>query len=210
MSENDLRALVVEDDQLFRNHALVPLIQRAGLEVEVAGNVKEGVAKLAEQAFDIIFVDFYLPDGTGCELMDRITVDGGGRPYVILVSGISDVPKMKDASRSGARDFLIKPFDSTEFREVLRRAKKVLAAAASPLPFWVEKYAVEFANRRTTEMLAARYEGLTNREVAERFGLVESGVKYLLRIEFFAPLGAGSLSQLDSAAKAWFERKLRE
>ncbi len=212
MSNTKLRALLVDDDELFRNHGILPLARRVGLDVAVATNLRDGLESLDRELFGIVFADFHLPDGNGCDLVKKaVSASIDGRPYCIVVSGTRDVYETNAAWRAGAHDFLVKPFLPKEFRSVVARARQALSGPPTSLPFWIGRFAAEHCGADDAiAMLAARYQGKMNREIGPLFGITESGVKQRLSKEFFTPLGAGRLSELDSAARAWFEEEERE
>jgi signal transduction histidine kinase/ActR/RegA family two-component response regulator len=120
------RVLLVEDDpshQLLIKRALSPLCG----ELVVAGTVREAEAIRRAAPCDLIVTDMNLPDGSGPELVARLSNDGV--PVVVLTSSNS-VEAGVEAMKLGARDFLVKNFDHT-FRDVLGLSiSRVFAAVA--------------------------------------------------------------------------------
>lgn len=68
-----LRLLFVDDSQSVR-HTYKQLLTEQGFEVELAGNVTEGYARALSGGFDLMIFDYYMPDGSGDELVSRLKV----------------------------------------------------------------------------------------------------------------------------------------
>jgi DNA-binding NtrC family response regulator len=115
-------ALLVEDDADFRE-SLAALIAREGFDTAEAASLAEARARLAEAAFDLVFVDLGLPDGNGLELLDP-AASGGGTADVVVISGNATVESAVDALRQGALDFLVKPIDRNRLRAILANAER--------------------------------------------------------------------------------------
>jgi len=67
-----------------------------------------------------LLVDVYLPDGSGLELVQALRAEGCDSE-VILITAASDLASVQGALRSGALDYLIKPFQQHRLREALSR-----------------------------------------------------------------------------------------
>src|SRR6185436_13587824 len=88
---------------------------------ECAETIKEADAILARHAPDLLIVDVKLPDGDGLELLDRLRARGVGAP-AIVVTAFGTVDRAVHAMRSGASDFLVKPFDNERLRSAVASA----------------------------------------------------------------------------------------
>ncbi len=69
-----LNLLFIDDSQSVR-FAYKQMLQGQGFEVDVAASIAEGNAKAQSGTFDLIIVDYYLPDGTGDQLVTRLKAD---------------------------------------------------------------------------------------------------------------------------------------
>jgi diguanylate cyclase (GGDEF)-like protein/PAS domain S-box-containing protein len=69
-----LNLLFIDDSQSVR-FAYKQMLQGQGFEVDVAASIAEGNAKAQSGTFDLIVVDYYLPDGTGDQLVTRLKAD---------------------------------------------------------------------------------------------------------------------------------------
>jgi len=112
-----MKALIVDDDQGIR-WILERVLKEEGFEVSQAETIAEAEA-LAKEKFDIIFLDVYLPDGNGMKLLESGKFDV---PTVMLTAETT-FGHAAEAYRTGAMEYLPKPFDLTEVRQLARRVK---------------------------------------------------------------------------------------
>jgi response regulator RpfG family c-di-GMP phosphodiesterase len=114
-------------------------------------------------AWDLLIIDYMMPDMNGLELIAQLQGDARERPPVLMVTASMDVDVRHRALENGASDFLIKPIDKVEFlartRNMLqlRRATVGLQHRASWLADEVAKATRELrAREQETIMLLAR------------------------------------------------------
>jgi DNA-binding response OmpR family regulator len=90
----------------------------------MAHNGKDGLELLKLYSYDMILLDWGLPDLTGLDVLKSFRADGGKTP-VIFLTGRSETKDKETGLDSGADDYLTKPFDVKELaariRAVLRR-----------------------------------------------------------------------------------------
>ena len=89
------------------------LLQLEGIESAVATDGHEGAAALAEEAFDAVILDLKMPGMDGQQLLEWIRSEGLRLP-VIMISALGEIKDAVKALKSGANDYLIKPFDPSE------------------------------------------------------------------------------------------------
>ncbi|MRR08166.1 MAG: diguanylate cyclase, partial [Deltaproteobacteria bacterium] len=111
------RILVVEDDSFFRQ-MYVDLLKEDGYEVETVTSGARALELLAGSDYQLVITELVIPGMSGIELLARVkqqvpTVD------VILVTGHANVESAVLALKSGARDYLLKPFNHEEFKHTV-------------------------------------------------------------------------------------------
>ncbi len=121
-----MKALIVDDDQGIR-WILERVLKEEGFEVSQAASIAEAEA-MAKEKFDILFLDVYLPDGNGMKLLESKTFD---IPTVMLTAETT-FGHAAEAYRSGAMEYLPKPFDLNEVRQLAGRVRPVREAAPKP------------------------------------------------------------------------------
>ena len=112
--------LIVDDDELMRSF-LSTILKEEGHHTEVAGNGKEGLAKLLATEFDLVITDLRMPDMSGLNLMRE---GGKDKPDTrwIVITAFGSIENAVEAVKAGASDYLTKPFHNPdELRHVIRR-----------------------------------------------------------------------------------------
>ena len=117
------RVLIVDDDISIRTH-LASYVRDLDHEVEAAGDAMEALAAMDGGAFDVIFSDVRMAGMDGLTLLREIRLrhpESG----VILMTAYATVPDAVEAMRSGAYDYLVKPFSLEQVGLVLARLLEV-------------------------------------------------------------------------------------
>ncbi|MEW6721498.1 MAG: sigma-54 dependent transcriptional regulator [Thermodesulfobacteriota bacterium] len=108
MAVEGRRILVVEDDPGLR-FTMTDALEGEGFAVADAGNGAEALRRLREEAFDIVVTDLRLPDGDGMEIL-REAKAKVPPSSVVVMTGYGTVESAVAAMKSGAEDYLTKPF----------------------------------------------------------------------------------------------------
>ena len=107
-----MKVLIVDDEQNIRE-SIQRLFNLEGIEAVAAADGRAGAARLAEEAFDAVILDLKMPEMDGQELLEWIRGEGLRTP-VIMISALGEVNDAVKALKSGATDYLMKPFDPAE------------------------------------------------------------------------------------------------
>ncbi|MES2099158.1 MAG: sigma-54 dependent transcriptional regulator [Pseudomonadota bacterium] len=116
----ELTVLIVEDDPHMRL-GCVQAMQLAGLRVEAIASAEEAEPQLRPNFAGVVVTDMRLPRADGMSLVRRCREVDAALP-VIMITGHGDVSLAVEAMRSGAYDFITKPFSPELLVEVVRRA----------------------------------------------------------------------------------------
>ncbi len=122
MGSKNLSILVVDDEENIKQ-LLRDILEDEGYFVEVASSLQETKEKLREKDFDIIFLDVWLPDGEGTEIIESIKKNSP-HTKVIMISGHANIPIAVKALKLGAYDFLEKPLSTEAIIAVLEKAEE--------------------------------------------------------------------------------------
>jgi len=114
------RVLIVEDEPNMRKVLSANLRQDGHVLVEAA-TVKEGLRAVNGNDFEVVLLDQKLPDGEGSEVFKAIQ-QSEPSTAVVMLTAYGTVELAVGAMRSGAFDFLTKPFSSDNLRAVVHRA----------------------------------------------------------------------------------------
>jgi signal transduction histidine kinase len=115
----DLPQILVIDDELGPRESLRMLLKPL-YQVDTADCVEAGIRLLKEKQPDTIVMDIRMPGMTGIEGLRKIReID----PHlsVIMLTGFGALETAKEALRLGANDYISKPFDATEMRDIIGR-----------------------------------------------------------------------------------------
>ena len=93
-------------------------------EVVTAANGKEAQRLLAERSFDLLIIDFLMPDRTGMDVLRELAASTpeSERPAVVMMTAHGSIESAVEAMKLGARDYLQKPFEVDELLVLTRRA----------------------------------------------------------------------------------------
>jgi len=117
------RILVVEDEEKLRR-VLELQLSSAGFEVEKARTAEEAL-KVADRA-DLVLTDLRLPQMDGLELVSAIRRQNSQTP-VIVMTAFGSIETAVEAMKSGAIDFLLKPFSLDHLMTVVQKALEMRA-----------------------------------------------------------------------------------
>jgi len=166
----DLRAVLVDDEQLARDELGYLLGQIGGVEVlGQAGNGIEALSAIERLRPDVVFLDVQMPGLTGFEVARRM-VDARATSHIIFVTAYDQ--HAIEAFEVNAVDYLLKPVDQARLEVALERARRRVgtdrtAGAPASINDQLEKIVQLVAERQSRrERLAVK--------VGERFMLVQA------------------------------------
>jgi len=119
------RILVVEDEDGLSG-AIQEWLQDEHYVVTVASDGLEALKKLRHDSFELVLLDWMLPNLSGLEICKRFRATGGITP-ILMITAKSTLSAKEEGLDSGADDYLTKPFSMRELsarvRALLRRPK---------------------------------------------------------------------------------------
>ncbi|WP_337997866.1 acetoacetate metabolism transcriptional regulator AtoC [Oleispirillum naphthae] len=120
MSYHPLRALVVDDDEGIRE-LLSAVLSKEGFEVTTACDGAQAVEKFEPERTTIVLMDIRMPKMSGLQALSEIRqLDRSAA--IILMTAFAEVEAAVQAIKSGAFDYIIKPFDIAEVLLLVERA----------------------------------------------------------------------------------------
>ncbi|MDH3839181.1 MAG: response regulator, partial [Desulfobacteraceae bacterium] len=117
-----LPKILIVEDELRMCESLEYLLKARDHKVKTANCGQDALALIAENTFDLAVLDIHLPDMMGTELMKKIKAQSTDTS-IIIITGDSNLDLALVSLRSGAYDYLKKPF---EFEEFLRTVENAL------------------------------------------------------------------------------------
>lgn len=104
-----VRILVVDDEPAIRQ-SLCGVLDDEGYAAHAVESGEASLEELAREAYDVVFLDIWLPGIDGMETLSRIQeIPFADRPVVVMISGHGNIETAVRATKLGAFDFLEKP-----------------------------------------------------------------------------------------------------
>lgn len=126
MSENNPKCILIVDDHLEIVKTLVMNFRARGYRTLSAGDAKSAAALVAEGNPDAMILDLGLPDMDGADLI--VSIRTWSNLPILVLSGRTELDRKLNALKSGADDYISKPFEIDEVvarvEAVLRRSKE--------------------------------------------------------------------------------------
>jgi len=104
-----LGSVLIVDDEAEIRESLQTLLEMEGYEVEAAASGAEGLAHVANRPFDLVLLDFALPDRDGLEVLHEIRDQ---QVPIIMITAYGTVENAVRAMQAGASNFVQKPWDN--------------------------------------------------------------------------------------------------
>ncbi len=114
------RILVIDDEEPIRN-LFMEFFTGFGYYVVKAGSGQEALEKFRRGLFDCVICDFAMPEMDGMELLERITAEDKEAIF-FMITGYPTVERAVEAMKSGAYDYITKPFNMEDIRIKVERA----------------------------------------------------------------------------------------
>jgi FixJ family two-component response regulator len=150
---------VIDDDDLVRA-AIQGMLKSVGLRSETFATAPEFLRRKRPDGPSCLVLDVRLPGVNGLEFQHQL-VEAGVRIPIIFITGHGDIPMTVKAMKSGAVEFLTKPFRDQDLLDAIHQA--------------LERDRATRQQQSELTELRKRYESLTARE-REVMGLVVSGM----------------------------------
>lgn len=126
-SQQSLKILTIDDEPAIRS-AVQLILTRRHCEVSSAQNEEEAKALVQAQTFDVILLDVKLGKTSGLDLLKYIREELSLTTPVLMMSGLADTERIKEASKYNIKGFLLKPFNSKGLEEKVFAASEKGAA----------------------------------------------------------------------------------
>jgi DNA-binding NtrC family response regulator len=104
-------AILIIDDEAAIRESLETLLEFEGYSVQSAETGEQGLSKLGENPYDLVLLDFALPDRNGLEILADIH-DRDPHQAVIMITAYGTVDNAVRAMQNGATNFIQKPWDN--------------------------------------------------------------------------------------------------
>jgi FixJ family two-component response regulator len=190
---------VVDDDEEMRA-AMQRLLKTVGLQAEAFPSAKDFLKRNLPQGPSCLILDIRLPGMSGLDVQKRLA-EAGARIPVIFITAHADVPLAVKAMKSGAVEFLTKPFRGQDLVDAVQQAlarDEAMGQERSDVAALEERYGTLTARERQVMALIAS--GMHTKEVGAVLRMSEITVA-VHRGRVMKKMRAGSPAELGRIAE---------
>ena len=175
-SADDATVFVIDDDDQMRA-AMQRLLKSVGLRAEAFASPQEFLRRKLPDGPSCLILDVRLPGMSGLDVQRKLTETGLQIP-VIFITGHGDIPMTVKAMKSGAVEFLTKPFRDQDLLDAIQQALErdgITLKEQAEVHDLQERYRALTA--REQEVMTLVVSGMLNKQIASEIGVSEATVK---------------------------------
>jgi len=198
-STDDATVFVIDDDGRMRA-AMQRLLKSVGLRAEAFASPQEFLRRKLPDGPRCLILDVRLPGMSGLDVQRKLTETGLQIP-VIFITGHGDIPMTVKAMKSGAVEFLTKPFRDQDLLDAIQQAlqrENEIREQQHEIQELQDRYQTLTARER--EVMGLLASGMLTKQIASRLGTSEITAQ-VHRGQVMRKMGANSPAELGRMAE---------
>jgi len=173
MTSSDQPTVLIIDDDLRMREAMQRLLKTVGLHFESFATPQDFLGHKLPDGPSCLVLDVRLPGMSGLDLQSKL-IEAGVQIPIIFISGHGDIPMTVKAMKSGAVEFLTKPFRDQDLIDAIQQALKnnvETRREQNETAQLQERYAKLTARER--EVMRLMISGMISKQIASTLGTSE-------------------------------------
>jgi FixJ family two-component response regulator len=171
-STDDVTVFIIDDDARMRT-AMQRLLKSVGLRAESFATPQEFLQRRLPDGPNCLVLDVRLPGMSGLDVQGRL-IEAGLQIPIIFITGHGDIPMTVKAMKSGAVEFLTKPFRDQDLLDAIQQAlvrENETWRQNHEIRKLKERY--ETLTAREREVMGLLISGMLTKQIASRLGISE-------------------------------------